>query len=293
MEEILSKIFNGINLVEELKFNLSAQESPESLSSSLGSISTLFRDANERLGILLERKNAFVPNQPEPKPVQVSGLDQMMMQIEPGLKQDHRVRERVIRLRLGPDDSGPGCAFSTPRPRRRKKDGAVETVLVATARMVNMGTPPDDNYVWRKYGQKEILGSRYPRGRTFQLFLILYAEPKFNQNSRSYYRCNHQKVYKCPAKKQVQRLDEDPYMLRVTYRSSHTCQFSTTSSFSSTATTPVNYGPNVHNMADLMFENTDSVVPFCEPYLNNDSLVPGAASYEDSWKSTWQSYDMS
>ncbi|XP_013591265.1 PREDICTED: WRKY transcription factor 55 isoform X1 [Brassica oleracea var. oleracea] len=272
MEEILSKIFNGINLVEELKFNLSAQESPESLSSSLGSISTLFRDANERLGILLERKNAFVPNQPEPKPVQVSGLDQMMMQIEPGLKQDHRVRERVIRLRLGPDDSGPGCAFSTPRPRRRKKDGAVETVLVATARMVNMGTPPDDNYVWRKYGQKEILGSRYPR---------------------SYYRCNHQKVYKCPAKKQVQRLDEDPYMLRVTYRSSHTCQFSTTSSFSSTATTPVNYGPNVHNMADLMFENTDSVVPFCEPYLNNDSLVPGAASYEDSWKSTWQSYDMS
>ncbi|KAF2593224.1 hypothetical protein F2Q70_00043965 [Brassica cretica] len=82
-------------------------------------------------------------------------------------------------------------------------------------------------------------------------------------------------------------------MLRVTYRSSHTCQFSTTSSFSSTATTPVNYGPNVHNMADLMFENTDSVIPFCEPYFNNDSLVPGAASYEDSWKSTWQSYDMS
>ncbi|KAF3523473.1 hypothetical protein F2Q69_00048826 [Brassica cretica] len=82
-------------------------------------------------------------------------------------------------------------------------------------------------------------------------------------------------------------------MLRVTYRSSHTCQFSTTSSFSSTATTPVNYGPNVHNMADLMFENTDSVVPFCEPYFNNDSLVPGAASYEDSWNSTWQSYDMS
>ncbi|XP_013590683.1 PREDICTED: WRKY transcription factor 55-like isoform X3 [Brassica oleracea var. oleracea] len=223
MEEILSIIFNGINQVEELKFNLSAQESPESLSSSLGSISTLFRDANERLGTLLERKNAFVPNQPEPKTVQVSGLDQMMMQIEPGLKQDHRVREGVKSI-----DSGPGCAFSTPRPRRR-----------------------------------------------------------------SYYRCNHQKVYKCPAKKQVQRLDEDPYMLRVTYRSSHTCQFSTTSSFSSTATTPVNYGPNVHNMADLMFENTDSVVPFCEPYLNNDSLVPGAASYEDSWNSTWQSYDMS
>ncbi|KAF2608948.1 hypothetical protein F2Q68_00044965 [Brassica cretica] len=371
MEEILSKIFNGINLVEELKFNLSAQESPESLSSSLGSISTLFRDANERLGILLERKNAFVPNQPEPKPVQVSGLDQMMMQIEPGLKQDHRVRERVIRLRLGPDDSGPGCAFLTPRPRRRclnkkirdhklkpkpnlgeqKKVeelkfnlsaqespeslssslGSISTlfrdanerlgtllerknafvpnqpepkpVQVSGLDQMMMQIEPglkQDHRV--REGVKSIdsgpgcaFSTPRPRRseRTFQLFLILYAEPKFNQNSRSYYRCNHQKVYKCPAKKQVQRLDEDPYMLRVTYRSSHTCQFSTTSSFSSTATTPVNYGPNVHNMADLMFENTDSVIPFCEPYFNNDSLVPGAASYEDSWKSTWQSYDMS
>ncbi|KAG2324928.1 hypothetical protein Bca52824_007656 [Brassica carinata] len=266
MEEILSIIFNGINLVKELEFSLSAQDSPESLSSSLGSISTLFRDANERLGILLERKNAFVPHQPEPKPVVVSGLDQMMMQIEPGLKQDHIVREGVKI-----SDSGPGCAFSTPRPRRRKKDGAVETVLVAAA-MGNVDTPPDDNYVWRKYGQKEILGSRFPR---------------------AYYRCNNQKAYKCPAKKQVQRLDEDPYMLRVTYRSSHMCQFFTISTISSTTATPVNYGPNVHSMADLMFENTDSVVPSSEPYFNHDSLVPGAARYEDSWNSTWQNYDMS
>jgi hypothetical protein len=27
----------------------------------------------------------------------------------------------------------------------------------------NADQPPDDGYTWRKYGQKDILGSRYPR----------------------------------------------------------------------------------------------------------------------------------
>lgn len=45
----------------------------------------------------------------------------------------------------------------------RKKDEEEETVFVAAARMGNMDTPPDDNHTWRKYGQKEILGSKFPR----------------------------------------------------------------------------------------------------------------------------------
>nr|QIN97395.1 WRKY58 transcription factor [Isatis tinctoria] len=267
MEEILSMIFNGINLVKELEFSLSPQESPESLSSSLGSISTLFGDANERLKILLARRNAWVPNQPKPKPVPVSGLDQMMMQSEPDLMQDYRVRQGEMQTGKSMD-SGASCAFLTPRPRRRKKDGDEETVLVAAAaRMGNMDTPPDDNYAWRKYGQKEILGSRFPR---------------------AYYRCTHQKLYKCPAKKQVQRLDEDPYTFRVTYRSSHTCHFFTTSPISSPAATAttvnVHYGPAVVNMAEAMLGNMESVVPFSEPYFNYGSIVPGDAGDGETWK---------
>lgn len=46
---------------------------------------------------------------------------------------------------------------------------------------------------------------------------------------RSYYRCTHQKLYSCPAKKQVQRDDEDPHMFIVTYRGNHTCNISGTS----------------------------------------------------------------
>ncbi|GMI86174.1 hypothetical protein HRI_002286700 [Hibiscus trionum] len=73
--------------------------------------------------------------------------------------------------------------------------------------MGNPNVPPEDNYTWRKYGQKEILGSTYPR---------------------AYYRCTHQKMYNCPAKKQVQRLDNDFHTLEVTYIGQHTCHMSST-----------------------------------------------------------------
>ncbi|KAJ4905117.1 WRKY transcription factor 55 [Raphanus sativus] len=235
MEEIMSMIFNGINLVKELEFSLSAQESPESLSTSLGSVSTLFGDANERLKILLARRNSL----------------------------DYSLREGVMQG-VKNIDSGPGCSFSTPRPRRRQKDVEEEKVFVAAARMGNMDTPPDDNHTWRKYGQKEILGFKFPR---------------------AYYRCTHEKLYKCPAKKQVQRLDEDPYTFCVTYRSSHTCHFFTTSPISSTAataTTDGHYGSTVVNMAEALFGNVDSVVPFDESYFDYRSLFNGSGSDWDT-----------
>lgn len=110
---------------------------------------------------------------------------------------------------------------------------------------------------------------------------------------RAYYRCTHQKLYKCPAKKQVQRFDEDPYTFRVTYRSSHTCHFFTTSPISSAAATTANV-PAVVNMAEAMFGNMDSVVPF-EPYFNHRFLVPGDDGdvHGDTRNSPSQRYDMS
>lgn len=60
----------------------------------------------------------------------------------------------------------------------------------------------DDGYSWRKYGQKDILGAKFPRG---------------------YYRCTHRNAQGCLATKQVQRSDEDPTTIEVTYRGRHTC----------------------------------------------------------------------
>jgi len=60
------------------------------------------------------------------------------------------------------------------------------------------GAPPSDSWTWRKYGQKPIKGSPYPRG---------------------YYRCSSSKG--CPARKQVERSRLDPTMLIVTYAAEH------------------------------------------------------------------------
>ncbi|GMI69476.1 hypothetical protein HRI_000616900 [Hibiscus trionum] len=58
--------------------------------------------------------------------------------------------------------------------------------------------PPSDSWSWRKYGQKPIKGSPYPRG---------------------YYKCSTSKG--CSAKKQVERCKTDASMLIVTYTSTH------------------------------------------------------------------------
>nr|QGQ64070.1 WRKY transcription factor 47 [Santalum album] len=60
----------------------------------------------------------------------------------------------------------------------------------------------EDGYSWRKYGQKDILGMKYPR---------------------SYYRCTYRHIQGCWATKLVQRSDEDPSIIEVTYKGSHTC----------------------------------------------------------------------
>ncbi|KAG4172704.1 hypothetical protein ERO13_A11G014000v2 [Gossypium hirsutum] len=61
----------------------------------------------------------------------------------------------------------------------------------------------DDGFNWRKYGQKDILGSRFPRG---------------------YYRCTHRNINGCLATKQVQRSDDDPTIFDITYVGTHTCR---------------------------------------------------------------------
>ncbi|KAJ7959523.1 WRKY transcription factor 55 [Quillaja saponaria] len=52
---------------------------------------------------------------------------------------------------------------SSQRPRRRKRDVEKGTIVVPAPQFGNTETPPDDGFSWRKYGQKGILGSRFPR----------------------------------------------------------------------------------------------------------------------------------
>lgn len=45
----------------------------------------------------------------------------------------------------------------------RKHEADRRTFRIPAPRMGNTDVPADDGYTWRKYGQKEILGSKFPR----------------------------------------------------------------------------------------------------------------------------------
>ncbi|KAG9137826.1 hypothetical protein Leryth_022285 [Lithospermum erythrorhizon] len=95
---------------------------------------------------------------------------------------------------------------STSSPRRSRRSIEKRVVSVPIIKDVDgsrpkgeiSNTPPSDSWAWRKYGQKPIKGSPYPRG---------------------YYRCSSSKG--CPARKQVERSREDPNVLLVTYSCEH------------------------------------------------------------------------
>lgn len=89
--------------------------------------------------------------------------------------------------------SGSGkCHCSKRRKNRVKKTIRVPAISSKIADI------PQDEYSWRKYGQKPIKGSPYPRG---------------------YYKCST--VRGCPARKHVERAPDDPAMLIVTYEGEH------------------------------------------------------------------------
>lgn len=93
----------------------------------------------------------------------------------------------------------------SPSPKRNRRSIEKRVVSIpihevegSRTKAVNECTPPSDSWAWRKYGQKPIKGSPYPRG---------------------YYRCSSAKG--CPARKQVERSRVDPTMLVVTYTAEH------------------------------------------------------------------------
>ncbi|CAK9152895.1 unnamed protein product [Ilex paraguariensis] len=90
-----------------------------------------------------------------------------------------------------------------PETRTSKKRKVVQKTVVTVKIEANEGKqksegPPSDCWSWRKYGQKPIKGSPYPRG---------------------YYKCSTSKG--CSAKKQVERCRTDASMLIITYTCSH------------------------------------------------------------------------
>nr|QGQ64029.1 WRKY transcription factor 6 [Santalum album] len=87
---------------------------------------------------------------------------------------------------------------SKRRKSQTKKVVCIPAPAPASSRPSSGEVVPSDLWAWRKYGQKPIKGSPFPRG---------------------YYRCSSSKG--CSARKQVERSRTDPNMLVITYTSEH------------------------------------------------------------------------
>ncbi|XWS08385.1 hypothetical protein CRYUN_Cryun41cG0075200 [Craigia yunnanensis] len=247
MEDTFSLILHGCKLAKDLESNLgNLANQPDILSKSCDNIIKIFANAKERLNaqdpalfthhLLGKPQNSSSQQQLQTNPslqewlkygvVVTQAMDMIQQQHLAG-KTPFEINEMggkkllegsaasaVLKGSIGGEiqamdvsNSGRGSSSTLQRSRRRKDDEDKFTMTVPAPQMGNTDLPPEDNHTWRKYGQKEILGSRYPR---------------------SYYRCTHQKMYNCHAKKQVQRLDNDFYTFEVTYIGHHTCHMSST-----------------------------------------------------------------
>ncbi|XP_070043515.1 WRKY DNA-binding transcription factor 70-like [Nicotiana tomentosiformis] len=101
--------------------------------------------------------------------------------------------------RMSPEDSTGSCKKSSSKDRR----GCNKKRKISVKSIKETSTLVDDGHVWRKYGQKQILDSPYPR---------------------HYYRCTNKFDQGCEAIKQVQRIQANPPQFRTIYQGHHTCK---------------------------------------------------------------------
>ncbi|KAF3433262.1 hypothetical protein FNV43_RR24364 [Rhamnella rubrinervis] len=220
-DSTITLILEGCNQARELESNLaSLVKQPQLLYNSCDEIVKVFDSAKKRL------QSAYdMPHELHPQHIQIDpAILQELLQSIDAARGNLPESSRMINVELQQGSGGglhlpamdvtlhsaggaSGASSSSQRPRKRKENMEVRVERMAAPKIGNTEIPPEDGFTWRKYGQKEIMGSRFPRG---------------------YFRCTHQKLYQCPAKKQVQRLDDDPYTYEVKYRGDHTCHMSAT-----------------------------------------------------------------
>ncbi|KAL0373743.1 UNVERIFIED_CONTAM: WRKY transcription factor 22 [Sesamum radiatum] len=130
------------------------------------------------------------------------------------------------------------ASHNIPTPRSKKRKNHLKRVCHVPAESLS-----SDMWSWRKYGQKPIKGSPYPRG---------------------YYRCSTSKG--CMARKQVERNRSDPGMFIVTYTAEHNHPMPThrNSLAGSTRQKP----------AETPNSSDDSKKPSCSPPAATSSPVP-------------------
>ncbi|GKU91243.1 hypothetical protein SLEP1_g5143 [Rubroshorea leprosula] len=185
-DDTLALILGGCKSAKDLESNLSSLgNQPELLSESIDAIIKSFSAAKGRL--INVHHHMLSSQQQDPSLQQwlrygmatqatnVVHQQQAMM----GVQQDSGGDQ--IQAILDGSESGKALAVSTSsqrQPRRRKDDDDEKrTIRIPAPQVGNTDLPPDDNFTWRKYGQKDILGSLHPRLFPMELTLGGAAGP--------------------------------------------------------------------------------------------------------------------
>ncbi|CAN6337286.1 unnamed protein product [Urochloa humidicola] len=95
-------------------------------------------------------------------------------------------------------EHGPPAAPPAMSSKRIRLSGGGERAI----RRVEKKWTMEDGFIWRKYGQKDIHGSKCPR---------------------LYFRCTYKDDQGCMARRQVQRSEADPSVYLINYFGEHTC----------------------------------------------------------------------
>ncbi|KAJ0985952.1 hypothetical protein J5N97_004308 [Dioscorea zingiberensis] len=113
-------------------------------------------------------------------------------------KKDQQQDEKGLERDGGDDDGSADKSKKVVKPRRKgeKRQREPRFAFMTKSEVDHL----EDGYRWRKYGQKAVKNSPYPR---------------------SYYRCTTQK---CSVKKRVERSYQDPTIVITTYEGQHTHQ---------------------------------------------------------------------
>ncbi|RRT32605.1 hypothetical protein B296_00054929 [Ensete ventricosum] len=118
----------------------------------------------------------------------------------------------------------------------------------------------EDGYRWRKYGQKVVKNSPFPR--SVEVLPPTLQKP----HHMSYYRCTHSK---CNVKKRVERSSQDPSIVITTYEGQH-CHHT------------VSPPSQQIRLPAMQFHRNPPMIPVIHPGRPSDrSTVPGANAIAD------------
>ncbi|XP_057442235.1 uncharacterized protein LOC130733957 [Lotus japonicus] len=185
--QTLEKVFENYSLSAQMHWII------ELLESNLEAKSTFYKDPAVGFVFLMNNGDYIVQKAKDSELGTLLGDDWI---------QKHTTKVRQYLLQFRRTMTKQSAATSVQDLPGRTKNAPERTVRFPAPQVGDLGMPPEDGFTWRKYGQKVIHASKYPR---------------------NYYRCTRQK---CLAKKRVQRLDDTPEIYEVTYRNEHTCYMS-------------------------------------------------------------------